>query len=67
MSQFTVCWTCSGACPADSERRGWTLPLPGGSEQVLYNPVLSFGMFLVNTTIPQVDNPMSCGRQPPSG
>jgi type IV pilus assembly protein PilY1 len=67
VSQLTVCWSGSTECGSGNNRMGWMLPLPGGSEQVLYNPVLSFGMFLVNTTIPEVDNPLTCGRQPPTG
>ena len=67
VSELPVCWNGASDCDAGNDRMGWTLPLTGSREQVIYNPVLSFGMFLVNTTIPELVDPQSCGRQAPSG
>jgi type IV pilus assembly protein PilY1 len=40
---------------------GWYIPLPGTSEQAIFNPVLSpDGEFVVNTLIPPQDTPLSC-------
>ncbi|MDE1947679.1 MAG: pilus assembly protein PilY [Burkholderiales bacterium] len=67
VSTNPVCWSGSSACASGNNQFGWKLALPGGQEQVLYNPVISYGMFLVNTTIPAASQLLTCGNQPASG
>lgn len=71
LSTNKVCWkgssNCAGGASANSQF-GWTLPLPSSSnEQVIYNPTTAYGMFLVNTTIPAVQQALTCGTQPAAG
>jgi type IV pilus assembly protein PilY1 len=67
VSADKVCWTGSTTCASGNTKFGWTLPLPSTSEQVIYNPVTAFGMFIVNTTIPGASAALTCDAQPPSG
>lgn len=66
VSRFEVCWKGSSACSGSNEHMGWTLPL-GSDEQVLYNPVLAHGMFLVNTSVPETSDPFTCSRRAQGG
>ncbi|HET8706025.1 MAG TPA: hypothetical protein VFM46_06965, partial [Pseudomonadales bacterium] len=55
---------------ASNTQLGWKLALPvssAGAEQVIYNPILSFGSFIVNTTIPAVNSPITCNASAASG
>lgn len=68
VSNSKVCWQGSTACGTGNTQFGWTLPLPStGNEQVIYNPTLAYGMFIVNTTIPAVQQVLSCTSTPASG
>ncbi len=67
VSNAVVCWSGSSACASGNTQFGWKLALPGSQEQVIYNPILAYGMFIVNTTIPAVNNVLTCGNQPASG
>jgi type IV pilus assembly protein PilY1 len=67
VSQNPVCWYGSTTCTASNTSFGWYLNLPGSNEQVIYNPVLEVGAFLVNTTIPPNNNPLTCLAQNASG
>jgi type IV pilus assembly protein PilY1 len=68
VSSYPVCWQGSTACKGVNNQWGWTLPLPTGkNEQVVYNPVLQFGVFNVNTIIPAVQQILSCSATPASG
>jgi type IV pilus assembly protein PilY1 len=61
ISSNTVCWAGSTTCSGSSNTQfGWFLNLPGTAEQVIYNPTLDLGVFLVNTTIPPANNPYQC-------
>jgi type IV pilus assembly protein PilY1 len=67
VSRRKVCWAGTTACPGDSGQFGWVLPLPQAGEQVIYHPVIAYGMLLVNTTIPEESRPLSCDSSPASG
>jgi len=71
LSNSKVCWKGSSACTGGAganTQYGWTLPLPTtGNEQVIYNPTIAYGMFLINTTIPAVSQALTCDTQPASG
>ncbi|HTD02241.1 PilC/PilY family type IV pilus protein [Undibacterium sp.] len=61
----TVCW--KGSKPSCTQF-GWVLALDNSAgEQIIYNPVVAYGTFLVNTTIPSVNQVLSCTSQPASG
>jgi type IV pilus assembly protein PilY1 len=62
-----VCWAGSSSCTSGNTQYGWTLPLPATNEQIVYNPVMAYGMFIVNTIVPAVTQVLSCTSQPPSG
>lgn len=81
VSNGKVCWVGSTACGSAANANtqyGWKLMLPstttgsGSSavtnyEQVVYNPTLAYGMFIVNTTVPAVQQILSCTSTPASG
>lgn len=68
-----VCWNGSNTCSPSSANTqfGWQIALNGGTttspEQVIYNPILQDGLFIVNTTLPGNTQILSCTAQPPSG
>jgi type IV pilus assembly protein PilY1 len=75
VSQTPVCWAiyealdatsgCSATVPGT--QYGWYMILPGTSEQILYDPVISpDGELVVNTYIPAVDSPLLCTPPPTS-
>lgn len=66
-TQAPLCWSGSPACPGEAGRMGWTLALPGTREQVIHNAVLAYGMFIVNTTIPETRDDLSCNSSAPGG
>jgi type IV pilus assembly protein PilY1 len=56
-----VCWSGSTTCSTSSNNQfGWVLPLPSAAEQVIFNPTLQLGVFLVNSTIPPTNSPFQC-------
>jgi type IV pilus assembly protein PilY1 len=55
-----VCWDNSTTCSSGNTAMGWYLNLPGTDEQIIYNPVLQLGVFIVNSTIPAVVTPFAC-------
>jgi type IV pilus assembly protein PilY1 len=67
VSKGVVCWTGSTSCASGNNQYGWKLSLPGGQEQVIYSPVIAYGMFIVNTTIPAASQALTCSTQPASG
>ncbi|MGI4848833.1 MAG: pilus assembly protein [Janthinobacterium lividum] len=67
VSSNPVCWKGSSSCPANNNKYGYQLVLPGALEQILYNPVAAYGNMLINTTIPTVTQALSCSAQPASG
>ena len=63
-----VCWSGLTTCASGQNTKfGWKLALPGTNEQVIYSPTTANGLFVVNTTIPAVNNALTCDNQPPSG
>jgi len=52
VSTNPVCWQGSSVCKASNTQYGWYLNLTGKDEQVVYNPTIAYGMFVVNTVIP---------------
>jgi type IV pilus assembly protein PilY1 len=55
-----VCWSGSSQCTGANTQFGWTVALPGASEQIIYSPLLYGKAFIVNTTIPANNSPTSC-------
>ncbi|HEX2789241.1 MAG TPA: PilC/PilY family type IV pilus protein [Steroidobacteraceae bacterium] len=61
ISSNPVCWSGSTTCTSSTNNQfGWVLPLPSASEQVIFNPTLQLGVFLVNSTIPPTNSPFQC-------
>ena len=56
----TVCWQGSTVCGASNNKYGWYVNLPGGQEQIIFNPVFYQGAFIVNSAIPANNSPTSC-------
>ncbi len=53
-----VCWQGSTTCAGHELR---LVPgLPGGSEQIIYNPIFYQGAFIVDSTVPANDLPTAC-------
>jgi type IV pilus assembly protein PilY1 len=62
-----VCWSGSTACPSGNTQFGWVVALPAASEQIVFNPILELGIFIVNTTIPPTNSPTTCSSTTPTG
>ncbi|MGH3262363.1 MAG: pilus assembly protein, partial [Trebonia sp.] len=67
-----VCWQGTSACSTGSnDQFGWYLSLPGtasqGPEQIIYNPTLVDGAFVVNSTIPPKSTLLSCNTLTETG
>jgi type IV pilus assembly protein PilY1 len=56
----TVCWQGTNACASGNDQFGWYADLPGSSEQIVFNPELLSGAFLVNSTVPPNNSVLSC-------
>jgi len=67
VSRNPVCWAGSGDCAAGNNQFGWTLPLPDSKEQVIYNPSLIYGTFVVNTIVPAMSDALTCRQVSASG
>ena len=70
VTQNKVCWsgssTCTGGTTSNAQF-GWKVDLPSSTEQIIYNPLVAYGTFLINTTIPSATQALSCAVQPASG
>ena len=70
VTQNPVCWSgstvCSGGATANTQY-GWKVDLPVSTEQIIYNPLVAYGTFLINTTIPSTTQALGCAAQPASG
>lgn len=62
-----VCWQGSTDCANGNNQFGWVVALPGGSEQIIFSPILEVGLFIVNTLIPATNSPLQCSSSLPSG
>jgi type IV pilus assembly protein PilY1 len=62
-----VCWSQSTTCTSGNNQFGWVVPLPASNEQVIFNPILELGIFIVNTTIPPTNSPTTCASTTPTG
>lgn len=69
LSSNTVCWKGSTSCTPSTanSKYGWYLDLPVTGEEVVFNPTIAFGVFLVNTFIPSSVSNLTCSSQPSSG
>ena len=67
VTQNPICWKGASYCSTNNTQFGWKLALPGAKEQVVYNPIVSDGLFIVNTTLPAIDRKLTCDTQPASG
>ena len=66
ISRNPVCWSGGTACGTNNQF-GWRLALPGTNEQIIYNPVISDGVFVVNTAIPATENILTCSSTRQTG
>lgn len=66
ITQDAICWRGGRVCPGlgSNNQFGWRAPLPGRLEQVVYNPVMQDGVFLVSTVIPAPA--LSCSATAPA-
>lgn len=55
-----ICWASTSTCSSGNTALGWYLDLPGGSEQVIYNPQIVTTAFSVNTIAPASNSLLSC-------
>jgi type IV pilus assembly protein PilY1 len=64
-----VCWYGTSTCPTGSTSGayGWYIDLPNTNEQIVYNPTLQLGYFIVNSLIPAINLPASCTVTNPGG
>jgi type IV pilus assembly protein PilY1 len=68
ISGNTVCWQNSVTCGSGNNQFGYYLDLPSLGEQVIYSPIATDGLFLVNTTIPSAQTQgLTCYPPTPPG
>jgi len=67
VSNNTVCWQGTTACGSGNNKLGWMIDLPTSGEQLIYNPIMYAGAFIVNTTVPATNAPFSCSTNLPTG
>ncbi|MBU6258300.1 MAG: pilus assembly protein PilY [Burkholderiales bacterium] len=67
LTTITMCWYGSISCSAAGKNYGWEVDLPDAGEQVIYDPAVLLGNFVVNTTVPPVLSVYSCGAATPTG
>lgn len=60
ITSSTICWAGTTTCTTTNQSFGWYASLPGTSEQIIYNPELVAGAFVVNSVIPATTNALSC-------
>ncbi len=63
LSSNSVCWKGGTGCT----KYGWYLDLPLTGEEVVFNPTIAYGVFLVNTFIPSNVSNLTCSSQQSSG
>jgi len=56
----TICWAGQTGCTGGAAKFGWYLNLPGGQEQVIFNPALVAQALTVNSIVPAVNLPTTC-------
>ena len=61
-----ICWADQSNC-SSTPQYGWYIALPGTNEQVIYNPLTYGSAFIVNTTIPPNNSPLSCAAATETG
>jgi type IV pilus assembly protein PilY1 len=71
-TNVAVCWKGSTVCTSGNNHFGWYVTLPGssgpgGSEQVIFNPVFFQGAILVDSTLPASNIATSCSGNLDSG
>ena len=66
ISRNPVCWTGGSGC-GSNDQFGWRVALPGTDEQIIYNPTISDGVFVVNTAIPATEDILTCSSTRQTG
>ncbi len=73
-TNVAMCWvgmsSCAGTTTSPvtvSDAMGWVMSLPTSTEQVIYNPLISSGVYFVNTTIPATATTLTCSSTDVSG
>jgi type IV pilus assembly protein PilY1 len=65
VTKNAVCYDTSTGC---TQQYGWYIALPGASEQIIFDPVISpEGELVVNTLIPVTDSPLTCSPATATG
>ena len=62
-----ICWAGDSGCSGATAQFGWKLALPDTNEQIIYNPVLEYGLLQVNTTIPTTASVLTCNASATTG
>lgn len=65
-SSNTICWADLTSC-SSTKQYGWYITLPQSQEQVIYSPITYGAAFIVNTTIPPNNSPLSCATATETG
>ncbi|MDE2369730.1 MAG: pilus assembly protein PilY [Burkholderiales bacterium] len=67
LTTITMCWYGASSCTAAGKNYGWEVDLPDAGEQVIYDPAVLLGNFVVNTTVPPSLSVYSCSAATPTG
>ena len=62
-----ICWKGLTLCSAGNTQFGWYLNLQGASEQIIYNPTLYSGAFIVDSVVPANNIPTQCATNLDTG
>jgi type IV pilus assembly protein PilY1 len=66
-SSTPICWKSPAVCGSGNDKFGWYIDLPGGNEQIVYNPLLFQGAFIVDSTVPATNGALSCTQSLDTG
>jgi type IV pilus assembly protein PilY1 len=66
-SPTAICWAGSPGCTGSAGKFGWYLNLIGTQEQIVFNPELLDGVFLVNSTVPANNQVLGCTTNTDTG
>lgn len=62
-----ICWKSGTVCGSNNNKFGWYADLPGSGEQIVFNPQLLGGAFLVNSVVPASNSILSCTTSTDTG
>jgi type IV pilus assembly protein PilY1 len=66
-SNTVICWKGLTLCGSGNTQYGWYVNLQGASEQIIYNPTVFNGAFIVDSVVPANNVPSECSTNLDTG